>query len=127
VLKTANTVARGRKVVFKAELDPAWRNVQDVTAHEFGHMLGLDDEYATAATKKGKGIETYKRAKQAFGKKFADQTQLAGIDSASVMDGGSDVRIQHYITMWEVLGRITSTVAATPDPKLGYNDWKFTK
>lgn len=114
-----------RRAVFHPTIDPAWRNVQDITAHEFGHMLGLDDEYATAATKKGAGIETYARVKQAMGQKYADLTQRAGIDSASVMDGGSDVRVTHYITMWEVLGRITSTVAAKPTPKFSHDDWKF--
>jgi hypothetical protein len=41
------------------------------------------------------------------------------------MDGGSDVRIQHYITMWDVLGQLTSKKASVPTPKLGDADWKF--
>jgi hypothetical protein len=126
-MKTTSTAGQGRKVEFEPTIDAGFRNVQDVTAHEFGHMLGLDDEYATTATAAGKGIETYDRVKQALGKKYADLTQRAGIDSASVMDGGSDVRITHYITMWEVLGRITSTVAAKPTPKFGHDDWKFSQ
>jgi hypothetical protein len=112
------------KGTFAPTVDPGYKNQQDVTAHEFGHMLGLDDEYEVRGNK-GQGIETYDRVKDALGTDYADLTAKAGIDSESVMDGGSDVRIQHYITMWDLLGQLTTKKAATPTPKFGDADWKF--
>jgi hypothetical protein len=112
------------RVSITPKVDGAWRNVQDITAHEFGHMLGLDDEYATTTTPAGKGIETYDRVKALFGKQYADLTSKAGVDSASIMDGGSDVRVQHSVTLWDVLNDITNQKAAVPTPKLGEADWK---
>jgi hypothetical protein len=109
---------------FNPQIDPGYVNQQDVTAHEFGHMLGLDDEYEVRGNG-GKGIETYDRVKDALGQKWADLTARAGIDSESVMDGGSDVRIQHYITMWDTLGKLTQTKADAPAAKFGDADWKF--
>jgi hypothetical protein len=87
-------------------------------------MLGLDDEYEVGGNK-GKGIETYGLTKEALGKDYADLRARAGTDSASVMDGGSDVRVEHYITLWQVLGRITTAKAAVPAAKFGSADWKF--
>lgn len=112
------------RVTIKPVVDGAWRNVQDITAHEFGHMLGLDDEYATSATPAGKGIETYGRVEKMFGTPYADLTAKAGVDSASLMDGGSDVRVQHSVTLWDVLNDITTKKAAVPNPKFGEADWK---
>jgi hypothetical protein len=114
----------GRNVVVEGVVDQTFRNVQDVQAHEFGHMLGLDDEYEVGGNK-GKGIETYGLTKEALGKDYADLRARAGTDSASVMDGGSDVRVEHYITLWQVLGRITTAKAAVPAAKFGSADWKF--
>lgn len=116
--------AAGAKASFEPKIDPGYKNQQDVTAHEFGHMLGLDDEYEVRGNG-GKGIETYDRVKTALGQKWADMTNLAGIDSESVMDGGSDVRIHHYITLWDVLGKLTTKKAPVPTPKFGDADWKF--
>jgi hypothetical protein len=116
--------AAGSKASFEPKVEAGYKNQQDVTAHEFGHMLGLDDEYDVGGNK-GKGIETYDRVKTALGGKWADLTNLAGIDSESVMDGGSDVRIHHYITLWDVLGKLTTKKAPVPIPKFGDADWKF--
>ena len=73
----------------------------------------------------GAPIETYDRTKAAFGDDVADQTQLAGIDSASIMDGGDDVRIYHYVTLWDVLQQVTTQKAVLPTPVFGEADWKF--
>lgn len=110
-----------RKVVFKHSLDDSsWKNMQDVTPHEFGHMVGLGDEY-------GSGNAThYDLTKKAFGEKYADQVAKQGdTDYASVMEGGDDVRIQHYVTFWDALVKATTTKATEPDPKFGHDDWKF--
>lgn len=117
-------VGLGRYVALNPVVDPAYTNVQDVQAHEFGHMLGLDDEYEVGGNN-GKGIETYGLVKEALGEKYANLTAKAGIDSASVMDGGSNVRVQHYITIWQVLGRVTTAKAASPASRFGSADWKF--
>lgn len=112
------------KVTIKPVVSGSWRNLQDITAHEFGHMLGLDDEYATAATPAGAGIETYGRVKAMFGTQYADLSAKAGVDSASLMDGGTDVRVQHSVTLWDALNDLTSKKAAVPTPKFGEADWK---
>ena len=111
-----------RKVDITPSLNPGWENVQDVTAHEFGHMIGLGDEYA------GGGSPTathYNLVKKAFGQEYADQVAKRGdTDYASIMEGGNDVRIQHYVTFWSGLAE-TTLKAPVPDPKFGYDDWKF--
>jgi outer membrane protein OmpA-like peptidoglycan-associated protein len=118
------TAPAGRKVTMTASLhDPNWKNVQDVTMHEFGHMIGLDDEYAA-----GRGLEPthYNLAKKAFGEDYAKKTVLTNLgDRASIMEGGNDVRIQHYVTFWEALVETTLRKASVPTPKFGYDDWKF--
>lgn len=111
-----------RKVDITSDIPAAWQNMQDVTAHEFGHMIGLDDEYAAG---RGPLAEHHDLVAKAFGKEYADQVAKAGdTDYASVMEGGNDVRIQHYVTFWEGLVKATET-AAVPDPKFSYDDWKF--
>lgn len=111
-----------RKVEIASDIPVGWQNFQDVTAHEFGHMLGLDDEYAAG---RGPLAEHHDLVAKAFGKEYADQVAKAGdTDYGSVMEGGSDVRIQHYVTFWQ--GLVESTLkGATPDPKFGWDDWKF--
>jgi outer membrane protein OmpA-like peptidoglycan-associated protein len=111
-----------RKVEIASDIPAGWQNLQDVTAHEFGHMIGLDDEYAAG---RGPLAEHHDLVAKAFGKEYADQVAKAGdTDYASVMEGGNDVRIQHYVTFWEGLVKATET-AAVPDPKFTYDDWKF--
>ena len=111
-----------RKVEIASDIPVGWQNFQDVTAHEFGHMLGLDDEYAAG---RGPLAEHHDLVAKAFGKEYADQVAKAGdTDYGSVMEGGSDVRIQHYVTFWQ--GLVESTLkGAVPDPKFGWDDWKF--
>lgn len=113
-----------RKVEIASATPVGWQNMQDTTAHEFGHMIGLGDEYLgndptqTLATH-------YDLVAKAFGKDYADQVAKRGdTDYASIMEGGDDVRIQHYVTFWSALAETTQK-AALPDPKFGYDDWKF--
>lgn len=117
----ATADAAWRKVEIKHSLeDSAWKNLQDVTPHEFGHMIGLGDEY-------GAGLAThYDLTKKAFGEDYADQVAKRGdTDYASVMEGGNDVRIQHYVTFWDALVATTTQKATKPTPKLGHDDWQF--
>lgn len=110
-----------RKVEITNATPAGWTNMQDTTAHEFGHMIGLGDEYAGAAPKS----THYDLVAKAFGKDYAEQVAKRGdADHASIMDGGNDVRIQHYVTFWSALVE-TTMKAALPDPKFGYDDWKF--
>lgn len=109
-----------------------WKNVQAVIAHEFGHMIGLDDEYVYSGMSTGDKTEHYDLVKKAFGKEYADQVARVGgpnkkqtLDSASIMDGGNDVRIQHYVTFWDAMANTTSQKATAPTPKFGHDDWKF--
>lgn len=111
-----------RKVVITNATPAGWTNMQDTTAHEFGHMLGLGDEYAATGVPKA---THYDLVAKAFGKDYADQVAKRGdADHASIMDGGNDVRIQHYVTFWSALAE-TTLLAPLPDPKFGYDDWKF--
>jgi len=111
-----------RKVEITNSIPAGWTNMQDTTAHEFGHMIGLGDEYAAAGVPKS---THYDLVAKAFGKDYAEQVAKRGdADHASIMDGGDDVRIQHYVTFWSALVE-TTLKAAVPDPKFGYDDWKF--
>jgi outer membrane protein OmpA-like peptidoglycan-associated protein len=111
-----------RKVEVASTAPVGWQNMQDTTAHEFGHMLGLGDEYPATGVAKA---THYDLVAKALGKDYAEQVAKRNEpDSASIMDGGNDVRIQHYVTLWSALVE-TTLKAADPDPKFGYDDWKF--
>ena len=98
-----------------------WQNRQATAVHEFGHMLGLGDEYGGAAATS----THYTLTLNAFGKQYADQVAKRGdTDYASIMEGGDDVRVQHYVTMWSALCD-ASALAAVPSTKFGQADWKF--
>jgi outer membrane protein OmpA-like peptidoglycan-associated protein len=111
-----------RKVVISSDVPAGWQNIQDVTAHEFGHMLGLGDEYFM----KGMPEAThYELVEKAFGSDYAEQVAKRGDTfSASIMERGDDVRVQHYVTIWSALCE-TTMKAPLPDPKFGYDDWKL--
>lgn len=119
-----------RKVEIVPSLPKGFTNMQDVTLHEFGHMLGLDDEYQYTDNT-GKITDTRKLSthhdlvSKMYGKKFADLTNTIGnADSASVMYAGDDVRSYHYVTMWKTLYDLTAAAPA-PKPPLGWQDWKI--
>jgi outer membrane protein OmpA-like peptidoglycan-associated protein len=124
-----------------ATSDPMWRKVDltpaitagftnefDTIPHEFGHMIGLGDEY------KDKGgaplASHHDLVTKAFGKKYADLVAVRGSaphtvgTASSIMNVGKDVRIYHYVTFWSALCE-TTLKASVPTPPFGYDDWKF--
>lgn len=118
--KGAKNTEDWRKVTIKVDSPGAYTNVQDVQAHEFGHMLGLGDEYA------GKLSNHYDLVVKAFGKTYADQVgPRGGPGRTSIMHFGQDVRVYHYVTLWSALCELTLQKAAVPDPRFGYDDWKL--
>jgi outer membrane protein OmpA-like peptidoglycan-associated protein len=115
-----------RKVTIGVDMaKTGWKNFQDVTLHEFGHMIGLDDEY----TRKGdsrKFADHYILIKKAFGDKYAQEhSKIPGARTASVMYSGNDVRIHHYVTFWQALYETTKAKAPAPKERFGFKDWKF--
>lgn len=126
-----------------AKIGPEWRRVEivpsiaagyvnafDTFPHEFGHMLGLGDEYQTATS--GALTTHHDLVKKAFGKKYADIVAKRGASgggttgqSGNIMDVGQDIRIYDYVTFWSALAETTLKKAAVPTPKFGYDDWKF--
>jgi outer membrane protein OmpA-like peptidoglycan-associated protein len=113
----ADATAAWRKVTIAiGNADAGWKNDYDIAGHETGHMFGFDEEYQGGA----KESTHYKLVEEALGSKVADTfvKRKTGEDSASVMDGGLDVRPYHYVTFWEALGRCT-------EPDLKRTDWKI--
>ncbi|WP_308367691.1 MULTISPECIES: OmpA family protein [unclassified Microbulbifer] len=89
-------------------------NVYAVAGHEFGHTLGLPDEYRN-------------RTSGNLGQKQTDFTNLAhaagveppdrwGDRTSSIMASGVDVLPRHYLTLWEALGAMT-------DPDITRDEW----
>lgn len=90
-------------------------NRYSVSEHEFGHLLGLPDEYANATSGPLVGVQT----------KYTGLVTSAGLtaptygeDTSSQMSNGVDVLPRHYVTLWEALAKMTS-------PDLGQADWRF--
>ncbi|MFH7319967.1 OmpA family protein [Desulfurivibrio sp. D14AmB] len=83
-------------------------NRYSVAEHEFGHALGLPDEYVNRTS----GVLGDKQTA------FANLAQAAGVAppdrwgerTSSLMSAGVDVLPRHYLTIWEALGHMT-----TPD------------
>lgn len=114
-----------KKVTFTPALtDPGFTNMQDVSSHEFGHMMGLPDEYVQAGKVVGDNLSTHDRMKAALGETYANTFGKVTGDAASIMEGGDDVRMHHYIHFWDTLVLLAGK-AAVPDPKMGEADWKF--
>ena len=89
-------------------------NRYSVGEHEFGHMLGLPDEYQNNTTGVlGTQQTLYSGLVTAAG---VPGPAVWGVDTASQMSNGIDVLPRHYVTLWEALGRMT-----TPDIK--QNEW----
>lgn len=85
-------------------------------AHEFGHAIGLPDEYVN-------------RTSGQLGDKQTAFTQLAqdagvsppdrwGDRTSSVMSTGVDVLPRHYLTIWEALGSMTA-------PDITRDQWRI--
>jgi outer membrane protein OmpA-like peptidoglycan-associated protein len=123
-----------RKVDFVPSVVKGFKNIADTTLHEFGHMLGLDDEYVYSATAKqtdqwkGKWIQKM-LGNPAYGKGQEDKyaNEVAKIDplsSGSVMESGNEVRVYHYVTLWQALYEAAARGAKQPATPFTFADWK---
>jgi outer membrane protein OmpA-like peptidoglycan-associated protein len=131
---TAGATADGswRKVDFAITVDKSFSNVQDTTLHEFGHMLGLDDEYVTSRAiqlKHQRKLLQQMLGTSAYGKgqenKYANEvSKVDPLQSASVMYSGNEVRVYHYVTMWQALFNTAATAGSPPTPAFSRADWK---
>ena len=97
---------------------PEWRRVditvgefvsdQTTVAHEFGHMIGLDDEYPTqdgGARDVGTEVGHSALAQPLI----PGQQPIVAHHSEDIMSNGEVVRPAHYVTFLEVLGKMTGT------------------
>ncbi|MGE5594619.1 MAG: DUF4157 domain-containing protein [Hyphomicrobiales bacterium] len=125
-----------RNLEFKPAIDPGFKNTQNITLHEFGHMLGLDDEYAYKSrtllmklSGKYHKTDTYDLNKKAFGKEYAQQTgqlfESMDVGSASLMEGGSELRAQHYVTIWDAFVRTAAKATPPAGGAFTHDDWKI--
>jgi len=75
--------------------------------HEFGHAIGLPDEYANhpAGTNLGDKQQAFIDLARRAGVSPPDQW---GDMTSSMMSAGIDVLPRHYLTIWEALGEMTS-------------------
>jgi outer membrane protein OmpA-like peptidoglycan-associated protein len=79
-------------------------NDYSVGVHEFGHMLGLTDEYRATETGLLAGARTnYETLMTSAGV----EKPRWGEDTSSIISAGVDVLPRHYVTIWEALGRMT--------------------
>ncbi|ATE59889.1 eCIS core domain-containing protein [Thauera sinica] len=91
-------------------------NRYSVGEHEFGHMLGLPDEYQNNTTGVlGTQQTLYSGLVTAAG---AQGPAVWGVNTASQMSAGVDVLPRHYVTLWEALGRMTA-------PDIAQAEWKL--
>ena len=81
--------------------------------HEYGHILGMPDEYLNKPT--GPKQRDYMKLVQQAG---VDGPAKWGNRTSSIMSTGVDVLPRHYVTMWEALGTMT-------DPDIPKSDWKI--
>ena len=128
---TPTSVPKGEE---GATEDPVWRRVdiqvkdftsqQTTVKHEFGHILGLGDEYPTKdavpATSRPVGTPV---AHSALAQNLipGQQPILAHHDE-SIMSNGEQVRPYHYVTFLEALGNMTGTTGTwdiKPGPGVG--------
>ena len=111
-----------RKADIHVSIPAGWKNTFSTVPHEFGHMLGLGDEYQG---KKGTVATHHGLVAKHFGNAYADQTVKRGdVASAGIMHFGEEVRIHHYVTFWDALAQATAA-AAVPVPPFTHADWKL--
>lgn len=125
-----------RKVDFAISVDKSFSNVQDVDMHEFGHMLGLDDEYdrgdaRTHTTQHKMKVLQKMLGSKGYGKgkadKYADEiAKIYKEGSAGVMHAGDEVRVYNYVTFWQALTDTATKAGNQPTPAFTWEDWKVT-
>jgi hypothetical protein len=84
--------------------------VQTASAHEMGHMFGLDDEYTGG---------TYAPGSKTEHTDFADKAGFKGAQhtrSDSIMGSGTNVRPHHYVTFLDALKVVS-----------GMDEWEYGK
>lgn len=91
-------------------------NRYSVAEHEFGHLLGLPDEYQNNTTGRlGTAQTNYMALVTGAG---VQGPPVWGVHTSSVMSAGVDVLPRHYVTLWEALGRMTA-------PDIAQNEWEI--
>jgi outer membrane protein OmpA-like peptidoglycan-associated protein len=115
---TPTSVGKGEE---GATEDPAWRKVeiqvkeftsqQTTIKHEFGHILGLDDEYPTAdaTPAPSRPVGTPVDHSALAQKLIPGQQPIVAHHDESIMSNGEQVRPYHYVTFLEALGNMTGT------------------
>jgi hypothetical protein len=92
-------------------------NRYSVGEHEFGHMLGLPDEYQNNTTGTLGAQQTlYTGLVTSAG---VQGPAVWGARTSSQMSNGIDVLPRHYVTLWEALGRMTTPDITQAEWKLG--------
>jgi len=87
---------------------------QNTAAHEFGHMIGFDDEYVEEDPGKdgpkakffGDEPDHYDKIKSLMGEDAAKETLMQ--NSANIMSVGGDVKRGHYVFFLEAINGMTS-------------------
>lgn len=93
-------------------------NVFSPAAHEFGHAIGLPDEYTNHLTGNlGQKQTDFIALANAAGVRPPDRWGQ-GDRTASVMSVGVDVLPRHYLTLWEALGEMTR-------PEIERDEWSI--
>lgn len=89
----------------------AKKREHNVAAHEFGHMIGLGDEYSEKGDKKyekkveGDRPSHYEDVKSIMGKDIADELSMN--QSSSMMSFGSDIKKGHYAYFLKAIRDLT--------------------
>ena len=91
-------------------------NRSSVGEHEFGHAIGLPDEYQNNTTGP-LGTQQTALGTLAAAAGVAAPAQW-GDNTSSLMSSGVDVLPRHYLTFWEALGQMTS-------PDITRNEWSI--
>ena len=115
------------KAAIGGAVDSAFVNSFHTFTHEFGHMIGLGEEYYQGSGTAPQ-VTHYPLIVEAFGKEYADTLHAGGKrggdPTAAIMHFGEDVRPYHYVTLWAGLAAAAGK-AKVPSPAFTKNDWKI--